>query len=103
MDVTKVMARRSDWKERVEIVLAWKGDGRTAVALPIQFSLIGPSEPIQEPTVELDFHAAQQLIDALWDCGLRPTEGTGSAGALAATERHLKDMQTIAFRLLPNT
>lgn len=33
----------------------------------------------------------------------RPTEGTGSAGALAATERHLKDMQTIAFRLLPNT
>jgi hypothetical protein len=31
-------------------------------------------------------------------CGLRPSEGTGSAGALAATERHLKDMQRLVFK-----
>lgn len=43
---------------------------------------------------------AQRLMDELWDCGLRPSEGTGSAGSLAATERHLKDMQTIAMGLL---
>lgn len=39
-------------------------------------------------------------MDALWHCGLRPSEGTGSAGSLAATEKHLKDMRAIAFDLL---
>lgn len=38
---------------------------------------------------------AQSLMDQLWNCGLRPTEGSGSAGALAATERHLKDLQLL--------
>lgn len=37
---------------------------------------------------------AQQLMDELWHVGLRPSEGTGSAGAMAATQAHLKDMQT---------
>jgi hypothetical protein len=40
---------------------------------------------------------AQALMDRLWMAGLRPTEGSGSAGALSATERHLKDMQTLVF------
>jgi hypothetical protein len=39
-------------------------------------------------------------MDELWRVGLRPTEGSGSAGSLAATERHLSDMQRIAFKLL---
>jgi hypothetical protein len=39
-------------------------------------------------------------MDSLWSCGLRPSEGTGSAGALAATQAHLKDMQTLTFKLL---
>lgn len=53
-----------------------------------------------EPAMVLTVNAAQRLMDELWRAGLRPTEGTGSAGALAATERHLKDMQRIAFSLL---
>lgn len=53
-----------------------------------------------EPTMRLSVDEAQQLMDELWRCGLRPTEGTGSAGSLAATERHLKDMQSVAFGLL---
>jgi len=39
----------------------------------------------------------QALMDRLWRCGFRPTEGTGSAGSLRATEKHLEDMRTIAF------
>jgi len=41
---------------------------------------------------------AQALMDRLWSVGLRPTEGSGSAGALAATERHLADMQRLVFK-----
>lgn len=37
------------------------------------------------------------LIDDLWTAGLRPTEGAGSAGALAATQRHLQDMRALVF------
>jgi hypothetical protein len=40
---------------------------------------------------------AQQLMDALWNIGVRPTEGNGSAGSLAATIRHLEDMRSIVF------
>ncbi len=39
----------------------------------------------------------QDLMDKLWSAGFRPTEGSGSAGALAATERHLKDMRRLVF------
>ena len=45
----------------------------------------------------LDTMEAQALMDRLWKAGLRPTEGSGSAGALAATERHLRDLQKLAF------
>jgi hypothetical protein len=44
--------------------------------------------------------AAQQLMDDLWRCGVRPTEGSGSAGSLAATERHLEDMRRIVHHKL---
>ncbi len=53
-----------------------------------------------EPFVSLDTSTAQKLIDDLWDCGLRPSEGSGSAGSLSATQKHLRDMKEIAFHVL---
>lgn len=53
-----------------------------------------------EPTLTITKEAAQGLMDQLWACGLRPSEGSGSAGALAATERHLADMQKLVFNLV---
>jgi len=50
------------------------------------------------PALVLDKTKAQQLMDDLWTCGLRPSEGTGSAGALAAVTRHLEDMRTLVFK-----
>lgn len=55
---------------------------------------------VVEPTMTFSMEEAQQIMDELWQCGLRPTEGTGSAGSLAATERHLQDMRDIAFGAL---
>jgi len=53
-----------------------------------------------EPLFKLDHEEVQSLMDALWDCGIRPSEGMGSAGQLAAVQNHLKDMQKIAFTYL---
>lgn len=64
------------------------------VMKPIDEGVNGP------PAARLNVVHAQALMDALWNCGLRPTEGAGSAGSLAATEKHLRDMRTIAFGLM---
>ena len=40
---------------------------------------------------------AQQLADDLYRCGVRPSEAAGSAGAMAATQEHLKDLRRLLF------
>lgn len=50
------------------------------------------------PTFSIMPNEAQQLMDALWDCGLRPSEGSGSAGAMKATQNHLQDMRKLVFK-----
>ncbi len=77
---------------------------------------IGQTRPMQKPThavltweeheegdfvpeaVTMTTEAAQELMDSLWQCGLRPSEGSGSAGALAATQRHLEDLRALVFK-----
>lgn len=74
--------------------------GRIAVARNMVFEEIDEDDFVGEGAIFLPIDAAQQLIDELWNCGLRPSEGTGSAGSLAATERHLQDMKAIAIGAL---
>lgn len=42
--------------------------------------------------------SAQELVNSLWECGIKPQQGAGSAGAMAAQERHLEDMRTLVFK-----
>lgn len=51
------------------------------------------------PHVAIEMKEAQALVDQLWECGLRPTEGAGSAGAMAATKAHIADLQAMNDRL----
>lgn len=74
--------------------------GMVSVAEPVTFRQIDSGEQVGDPTLSLSNNQAQQLMDALWSAGLRPTEGSGSAGSLAATQAHLKDMQALAFGAL---
>lgn len=54
----------------------------------------GATPPV---AMRLEHLEAQALMDRLWKAGLRPTEGSGSAGSLSATQDHLKDMRTLVF------
>lgn len=97
----KVQCERKRWSKDIEIiVLATDQDGFPSLAAPLVFSKPEEGQHSDAPTLKLRHNEAQDLMDELWNCGLRPSEGTGSAGSLAATERHLKDMQTIAMGLL---
>ena len=53
-----------------------------------------------EPLVHLSPHAAQKLMDDLWTCGLRPSDGTDNLGQLQATQQHLADMRRLTFSRL---
>ena len=65
-------------------------DGRVFVATNATMELV-PAATMLPPRslITIDNKEAQSLMDQLWSCGLRPSEGSGSAGALAATQRHL--------------
>jgi len=96
----EMMARRDDWHQGVSLFARQEqvGMGGT-VATKVAFEpTVDWSVP--EPFMKLSLHTAQQLIDELWGCGLRPSEGSGSAGSLRATEKHLADLKTIAFHSL---
>lgn len=66
-------------------------DGRIAIPeSAITMRLIDPdASPVSEPVLTTGQEALQSLIDELWHLGIRPTEGHGSTGQLAATEKHL--------------
>lgn len=100
MSRTLFRAAREPWSGRIELRIGSDPDGRGASHVAeITFRPIHPAE-YAEPSITLSVDEAQVLIDELWHVGMRPSEGTGSAGSLAATERHLADMQRVAFGAL---
>lgn len=88
-------AQRVDYNNAVDILLVSQGGASRAFGLPVVFQAEDREGRLVEPTLRLHTDEAQQLMDALWTAGLRPTEGQGSAGSLAATERRLADMRGI--------
>lgn len=94
------------WRNRFDFVLGGKHDGdRVLICRPIEVESMAHDDKRllveQQPTFSLESDKAQFLMDELWHCGLRPTEGSGSAGSLAATEKHLQDMRALVFKLPP--
>lgn len=47
------------------------------------------------PVAMLTAQECGDLMDSLWNAGIRPSNGEGSTGQLHATERHLEDMRSI--------
>lgn len=73
----------------------WLVDGN-AVATSVTFESV-ERHIMPEPTLTLSDEDVQQWMDEMWRAGYRPTNGTGSAGALEATQKHLEDMRTLVF------
>ncbi len=96
-DEIKVRASIAPWRSSVEL---WFRQGRSyGVSLSMQVMEDRHIWPV-DPTVRISIEEAQALMDSLWDCGIRPTEGTGSAGAMRAVESHVSDLRKIAFKSL---
>jgi hypothetical protein len=82
---------RETWSRSIGVHLGLRYEDNTlaiARAVTLEKHEEGSILP-QEPLFSLDDTEAQNLIDELWHLGVRPTEGHGSTGQLAATEKHL--------------
>ena len=86
--------------QRIALYIAQKTFHPHSIAVAEPLSLVPLEDELSEPqpVMYMNETEAQVLIDSLWDCGLRPSEGSGSAGALMAVQEHLVDMRKIAFK-----
>lgn len=95
----KARAFAAPWWNGIEILLTAIRDGKRSIATDVVFTEVEEGI-IKEPSFRLEVEDAQVLMDDLWKSGLRPTEGSGSAGQLAATQKHLEDFRNIVQNLL---
>ncbi len=98
----KVYAQKRFLENGIELMFYQNlRDGKLTFLDNLVFQTIQESDAIKsEPSgLMLPLELSQQLMDALWDCGIRPSEGSGSAGALLATQNHLKDLQDVIGKL----
>jgi hypothetical protein len=97
----RAIAHRNPWDADVEIMLTLHENGKpVSTCKTLEFEPQAEGAHRLNPTFRLYGHEAQELMDMLWNCGVRPTE-VGSAGQLAATERHLADMRRLVFEETP--
>ena len=91
----RIRAQSAPWHNGVELYIGTT-DGSAVVKNFIleerdAHTAIDPSAAIR-----LEPENAQTLMDDLWQAGIRPTEGAGTAGSMKATQKHLEDMRAIA-------
>jgi len=89
---TEILVMKSPWSFGVDVLIR----NGNSILSDVVFKEHN-DEIVAIPNFNLNANNAQKLMDDLWIAGFRPSEGTGSAGALKATERHLADMRKIVF------
>lgn len=98
-DALKAHAMPAPWWGGIEVLLYSPKDGKRYGRIVTNFIVTDdvPDGAVIEPSFRMDTADAQSLMDELWQCGIRPSSGAGSAGQLAATQAHLEDMRRLVF------
>lgn len=97
---TKLYVRKSDpFTKRLDFFyIVIDVNEKAKVGQMLSLKDVDLDREIIDPTFQLRIEDAQNLMDNLWHVGLRPSEGSGSAGSLMATQKHLEDMRAIVFK-----
>lgn len=95
----RVSAQNASYNRYIEVWIRQERGDKLFVVKPVEIEMVEVDQhSYAEPALRFDRDSAQELVDSLWQCGIRPTEGSGSAGSLMATERHLEDMRSLVFK-----
>jgi len=89
-------AQLQPWSRDIEVALIQQCEDYYLCAEPVTM-IERKAGLVVTPAFTLTSNAVQQLMDDLWRCGYRPSEGEGSAGQLASVKYHLEDMRSLVF------
>ncbi len=92
-------AERSYWTDTINIYLRARSGNRKLVVTDLVLTELDPDEPVELQPLKFEKETAQRFMDELWNCGLRPSEGTGSAGAMRQAEDHIVTLKKEIDRL----
>lgn len=82
----------------IDITIGAKSiDGKMAVAAPIEMKEIAPGG-VAPATISMPTESARELMDAMWNAGVRPSNGEGNIGQIGAMREHLEDMRRLVFK-----
>ena len=95
----QIRAKASPWMGGVEIAAFGRLNGGDTKVATVQWETIADNA-MMKPLLAIRMEQAQVLMDDLWNAGVRPTEGSGSAGAMRAAQDHIKDLRRVAFKAL---
>lgn len=96
MSDLRCLVNLQPWSKSVDIAIVDKVGGSFYCAKPVEMESHSKDMEIH-PSFSLNPKSVQELMDELWRCGYRPSEGAGSAGQLSATQAHLEDMRKLVF------
>ncbi len=94
----KIRAAKQPWSNRIDLLMmpGRTADGARTVVTSMTVEAVEDGHFVH-PSCSMELTDAQVLMDSLWECGIRPSEGSGSAGAMSATQKHLEDMRRLVF------
>ena len=82
-------AERSYWTDTINIYLRAQHGDKRFVVTDLVLTEFDPDNPVELQPLKFEKETAQRFMDELWNCGLRPSEGTGSAGAMQQAQDHI--------------
>ena len=96
-----VLAKKSDYRDCLEIALRRRDINNVGWEyVRFEWAKVEDGAVLYpECTLQIPSAYGQEFLDALWREGYRPSD-IGTAGHLAATQEHLKDMRRLAFSKL---
>lgn len=89
-------AESAMWYSTIRLYGRDRSFGRVANIEPVIFKTPEEGE-LCKPFLQLTLDQATELMDCLWGCGIRPSNGEGSSGQLSAVKYHLEDMRSLVF------
>lgn len=85
------------FKNGIEVGMILNSGGTRYVATPVCMTALTPEMEgmMLSPLLVMTKDSARNLMDELWNAGVRPSNEAGSVGELAAVKAHLKDMREL--------
>jgi hypothetical protein len=90
------------YRDGVDLVYFQRHGEDIVVAEPVDFVM--KTQPrnhvITGPTLHLPDNSGQELLQALWDAGLRPSDGAGGSAEAKALRDHITLAERVVDKLL---